>query len=73
MINCVLCNKKLRPLKTKNDWTSRNMHKKCWKKQNLFDTLQYFGNKIEERLKNNRIIYSKRVYIEDCLISDDEN
>ncbi len=70
---CEYCNKKLRPFRTKNDWNLRKLHKKCWKLQETQKMLNSFRKKDEERLRNNKIFYSKRVYIENCLISDDED
>lgn len=61
---CDYCNKKLRSFKTKNDWSLRRLHKKCWKLQERQNMLNSFGNKHEKRLRNNEIIYSKRIYIE---------
>lgn len=61
---CDYCNKKLRPFKTKNDFSNRKLHKKCWKLQEQQKILDDFTKKQEERLRNNRIIYSKRVLIE---------
>lgn len=28
---CIVCDKQLRPFRTRKDWNSRYIHKSCWK------------------------------------------